>query len=188
MSPAKGLRAVPLARTSRLERGKPLTARTGLTRTAGLPSVSAGRVQEGAKPKGKSAATRRAVTAPRRDESFPPDVAALIDARDPWCIHCGSPRDLQRHHRRIRGIGGDGRDHTHCACNGVRVCAAEHAWIHDTAEGRREAEAEGLIIPRSTLEPWTLAVLVHLEEDRGGQHKYPTCDGRWADDLSEVAA
>lgn len=119
---------------------------------------------------------------------FPPGVLALLAERDPWCVYCGSPYGLQNHHRRIRGIGGDGRDHAHCACNGVRLCAANHAWIHDTAVGRNTAEAEGLIIPRSTLEPWTESVLVHLEDDRGGMRKYPTCDGRWADEPEELAA
>jgi len=137
--------------------------------------------------KGKSAPRKKAVSGSGRAESFPPAMAALIDARDPWCIHCGSPRGLQRHHRRIRGYGGVSRPHTHCACDGVRLCILCHVpWAHTA--GRREAEAEGLIIPRATVEPWTLSVLVHLDGDRGGMRKYPTCDGRWADDLSEVAA
>jgi hypothetical protein len=121
-------------------------------------------------------------------ETFPPDVATLIAARCPWCVLCGSPRGLHAHHRRIKGSGGDPRPHTDCACNGVLLCWRDHARIHDTDEGRRLAEAEGLIIPRATSEPWTESVLVHLEEDRGGVRKFPTCDGRWVDDLSEVAA
>lgn len=131
----------------------------------------------------KNAAAGRFVTAPRRAESFPLDVAALIDARDPWCIHCGSPRDLQRHHRRIKGNGGDPRPHTDCACNGVRICLACHDRAHNTDRGRREAEAEGLIIPRATLEPWTLSVLVHLAD--GGVQKYPSCSGEWLDYVPE---
>jgi hypothetical protein len=115
-----------------------------------------------------------------RPHSFPPAVAALLDARDPWCIYCGSPRDLQRHHRRLKGIGGDGRDHTQCACNGVRLCADHHAWAH-SGIGQKEARDEGLIVPRSTLEPFRASVLVHLEADSGGLLKYPSCDGRWLD-------
>ena len=67
-----------------------------------------------------------------------------------------------------------------CSCNGVRICATCHDWAH-SGDGRREAEAEGLIIPRVTAAPWTLPVLVHLEVDEDGQRKFPSCDGRWLD-------
>ena len=152
----------------------PPMGRTQLQRHARIGQV------RGSWPKGKSAATRRAGSGSGRRESFPPAVAALIDARDLWCIHCGSPRDLQRHHRRIKGMGGDPRPHTDCACVGVRICLTCHDWAH-SGKGRREAEAEGLIIPRSTVRPWTLSVLVHIEADIGGLLKYPSCDGRWLD-------
>lgn len=128
------------------------------------------------------------LVAVRHDETFPPAVAALIAARDPWCVLCGSPRGLHLHHRRIRGIGGDPRPHADCACNGVRICARDHARIHDTGEGRVLAEAEGLIIPRVTALPGSLSVLVHLEDDRGGMEKWPSCDGRWLDEPQELAA
>jgi hypothetical protein len=68
----------------------------------------------------------------------------------------------------------------------VRICLACHDWAH-SGKGRREAEAEGLIIPRSTVEPWMLGVLVHLEDDRGGMLKYPSCSGEWLD-AAEVMA
>jgi hypothetical protein len=128
----------------------------------------------------RDAATKRAGSVTGRPHGFPKAVADLLDARDPWCVYCGSPRDLQRHHRRLKGIGGDGRDHTQCACNGVRLCADHHAWAHSGA-GRKEAEAEGLIIVRATLEPFRESVTVHLEADGGGLLKYPSCDGRWLD-------
>ena len=144
------------------------------------PRITASRAGEfpAAESRARNAATRKAGSGSGRHESFSPAVAALIDARDPWCIHCGSPRDLQRHHRRIKGIGGDPRPHTDCSCVGVRICLTCHDRAH-SGKGRREAEAEGLIIPRSTVEPWTLSVLVHLEEDRGGLNLWPLCDGTW---------
>ena len=128
------------------------------------------------------------LAAVRHDETFPPLVAAQITARDPWCVLDGSPRGLHLHHRRVRGIGGDPRPHADCACNGVRLCSACHARIHDTAEGRVLAEAEGLIIPRVTAYPGSLSVLVHLEDDAGGPEMWPTCDGRWLDCRPELAA
>jgi hypothetical protein len=51
--------------------------------------------------------------------------------------------------------------------------------VHTTK--RREAEAEGLIIPRATILPGTISVLVHLEADAGGLQMWPSCDGRWLD-------
>ena len=119
-------------------------------------------------------------------ETFPRAVAALLAERDPWCLLDGSPRGLQNHHRRIRGHGGDPRAHTHCSCNGVRLCYRCHSRIHDTAQGRRIAEAEGLIIPRSTIRPGLESVLVHLAD--GGARKWPPCDGRWLDAPEEKAA
>lgn len=130
----------------------------------------------------KSAATRTGSTISARAESFPPAVAALLAARDPWCVHCGSPHDLQNHHRRIRGIGGDSRPHTHCACNGVRLCVLCHVpWAH---KNRLEAEAEGIVIPRSELAPWRRSLMVHTAADSGFT-AYPTCDGGWVFEAPE---
>jgi hypothetical protein len=130
--------------------------------------------------KGKSAAAKGSHASSARGESFPPAVAALLDARDPWCVHCGSPFGLQRHHRRIKGMGGDRRSHTDCACDGVRICRSCHEWAH-SGDGQRDAEAEGLIIPRATVQPWTLGVLVRTAD--GGLTKYPSCDGGWLDEV-----
>ena len=161
-------------------------SRTPIVRTSGLPRVSAGRLEAAGAGIVKSAARKGGAGSSGRAESFPPDVAALIDARDPWCVHCGSPDDLQRHHRRLKGSGGDPRPHTQCACNGVRLCPRCHlVWAH--REGRLEAEAEGIIIPRATKEPGTVSVLVHTLD--GGMAKYPHCDGTYQDyPPEEVAA
>ena len=164
-----------------------VTTQPGPNKQAGCITGSRAGISPAAEGRATGAATKKATGGSGRRESFPPAVAALIDARDPWCIHCGSPRDLQRHHRRIKGIGGDPRPHTDCSCVGVRICLACHDWAH-SSKGRREAGAEGLIIPRSTVRPWTLGVLVHLEDDRGGLLKYPSCDGRWLDAAEVMAA
>ena len=173
-------------RTKRLARISRLEARTPLACTRGLAAVGTGRVAQAREPRPRSAAAKRGGASSGRAESFPPGVAALIDARDPWCVHCGSPDDLQRHHRRLKGSGGDPRPHTQCTCNGVRLCPRCHlVWAH--REGRLEAEAEGIIIPRATKEPGTVSVLVHTLD--GGMAKYPHCDGTYQDyPPEEVAA
>ena len=119
--------------------------------------------------------------------TIPPDVLKLVDARDEHtCIRCGREREvIEHHHRRIKGSGGDTRAHTECACCILSLCPwwaepACHAWAH---RNRVEAEAEGLIIPRSAEFPFLYPVLVHERYDAGGQLAWPTCDGRW--DTSE---
>ena len=175
-------RNVPLARVP-FVRKPPEPGKS--RRNSPLRAVSTGRARESGRP--KSAATTWAPATSGRSESFPPAVAALIDARDPWCIHCGSVDALHRHHRQIKGIGGDGRDHTQCSCNGLRLCWLCHSWAH-SGNGQREAKAEGLIISRFTLEPFAADVLVHLCGDVGGQRKWPSCDGRWLDYMPESEA
>ena len=175
-------RSGPLTRTAGLTRTSPLAPGGPWARTVPSLTVSAARAREN-----KSAAGVRSRGTSGRPKGFPADVLALLDARDPWCIHCGSVDGLQHHHRRLKGIGGDGRDHTQCACNGVRLSWLCHSWAH-SGSGQREAKAEGLIISRFTLEPFAVDVLAHLRGDVGGQRKFPTCDGRWADEPEEMAA
>lgn len=170
-----GLSRTPLHRTARLEPGKPPQRKTPLQP---VPWSRAVRPVGAGSGKGKSAAAREG--GPGRAGSFPAAVAALIDARDPWCVHCGSSDGLQRHHRRGKGHGGDPRPHTDCACNGVRLCWVCHSWAHTS--GRIKAEAEGLIIPRAAVLPFTLSFLFHAEEDGSGICVWPTCDGGWVFD------
>jgi hypothetical protein len=35
-----------------------------------------------------------------------PSIRKQLEARDPWCWHCGEHNDLVIHHRRNRGMGG----------------------------------------------------------------------------------
>lgn len=35
-----------------------------------------------------------------------PSVRKLVEARDPYCVHCGSDYELVIHHRKNRGHGG----------------------------------------------------------------------------------
>lgn len=113
---------------------------------------------------------------PRPKDTIPPGVRSRVAARDyGLCVHCSQPASHQ-HHRRIKGMGGDTRPHTNCPCNLVSLCAGLgcHEWAH---ANRREAEAEGLIIPRAIPKPWLLPVMLH--GPGGGITAWPTCDGRW---------
>lgn len=111
---------------------------------------------------------------------IPARVCRLVDKRDSidgqrCCIRCGITRGLHRHHRRIKGTGGDLRPHTDCPCNLVTLCHRCHGWAH--VEDQRAAEVEGLIIARAETFPGRLPVMVHTEG--GGLTMHPTCDGRW---------
>ena len=124
-----------------------------------------------------------AAKARRRAEAddIPAAVCRLVDARDSrdgvrLCVHCGSPRNLHRHHRRFRSQPGP---HRHCVCNVVTVCDRCHTWAH--VLNRPQAEIEGLVLAAETAAPWRHLVLVHSEPDRPGRELWPTCDGQWAD-------
>ncbi len=128
---------------------------------------------------------RRHRAEPKRRASgahaIPRKVCRQVDKRDTWngtrcCVKagCGKPGLLHRHHRRIKGAGGDPRAHTDCACNIVTLCGEHHEWAH---RNRREAEAEGLIISAEVTEPGLHPVMVGTENS--GVTAWPTCDGRW---------
>lgn len=68
------------------------------------------------------------------------------------CVVCGVPSH-EWHHRRSRSV----RDsHTHCPCNGVRLCRTCHKWVteHPTA-----AQREGLVVSRGVPVPGAVLVL-----------------------------
>jgi hypothetical protein len=122
---------------------------------------------------GLSAAPVRSRTS-RPKDTIPPGVRRLVAGRDyGLCVHCSQPAEHQ-HHRRIKGMGGSTAPHADCCCVIISVCAPCHEWLH---ANRREAEAEGLIIPRATPKPWLLPVMLH--GPGGGITAQPACDGRW---------
>lgn len=115
---------------------------------------------------------------PVHGNTIPGRVCTQVDERDGrQCVKCGTHRNLHRHHRRVKGHGGDTRPHTDCACNLVLLCSACHYWAH--VLDRPAAEAEGLILPRSAPEPWRHGVMVHSEADSGAT-RWPLCDGSYA--------
>lgn len=134
-------------------------------------------------PAGKPAAT--GAQSGRPYEGFPKEIRAAAIERDGGaCIYSGETGLLEVHHRRIKGMGGDGRDHTDCLCNAATLVRRWHRWAHLT---RREARAAGLIVPRSAVLPGATAVMVH-GAGGGGSTLYPTCDGRWVSNAPSVVA
>jgi hypothetical protein len=135
---------------------------------------------------------------PRKDtgsqqKPFPLPVRALLDARDislldmeRCCQMCAATENLERHHRRGKGMGGSqGRPHAQCACNGVVLCRRHHRWVHRA--GRREAEAEGFIVSQAEDFPGSVSVM-RFAEAGGGASQFPSCDGRWLDEAEIGAA
>ena len=120
----------------------------------------------------------KAQAAPRVIEGFPERIRQQAIERDHGaCIACGVDGALDVHHRRIRGMGGDSRPHTHCLCNAATVCRRLcHRWAHLR---RREAQAQGFVVPRATLLPGSVSLMVH-GAGGGGSALYPTCDGQWS--------
>lgn len=157
-----------LRRSPLPQRSEPMRRRSGLRRT------------EWKRVTKHVAAGRRA----SRANPFPPSVAALLDARDEWCQRCGSTRDLERHHRRGKAIGGSrNRGHGQCACNGLRLCRRCHAWAHRGE--RAEAQAQGFIVSQSVAFPGSVGVM-RGSADGGGALMWPDCDGNWLGTAAEA--
>lgn len=96
------------------------------------------------------------------------------DRDDVQCARCAYVTySAQIHHRRIKGMGGDPREHTDCPCNLIVLCPGCHEWAH--VLDRPAAEAQGFIIPSVTTTPGLEPVL-RYGRDRAA---WPTCDGRW---------
>lgn len=113
-----------------------------------------------------------------RKDTIPKKVRDLVHGRDDHhCNRCGGyfPDGIHLHHRRIKGHGGDSRPHTDCACDLLSLCGLCHHAVHVT--DRPAAEEEGFIVPRSTVLPGRITVLVR--ETGSGLTLWPTCDGQW---------
>jgi hypothetical protein len=152
-----------LARIIPLRSGQPLQRRQGL-RAVGFTV----RIYDG------GATERVTPLKPRPKDTIPKKIRTIVNGRDyGLCVRCSGWAEHQ-HHRRLKGMGGSVAPHANCACVLVSLCHRCHDWAH---ANREKAEAEGLIIPRATLQPYLLPVLVH---GPGSVSKaLPTCDGRW---------
>lgn len=185
-------RGGPMKRRKGMTRGKPLARKTELRATARPVRRVPFRAKVTAPPAAPAAPALKTVRAQQRKAAARPRgitarTCRLVDDRDSldgvrMCVHCGSPRNLHRHHRRFRSHPGP---HRHCACNVVTVCQPCHHWAHEM--DRREAEAEGLILSAEVARPWLHSVLVHGPAGDGGQF-WPTCAGEWQDYAPEGIA
>lgn len=135
----------------------------------------------------RKAEAPKATPRPAAAHPFPAAVATLIDARDVdlltgerCCQSCGSTENLERHHRRLKGMGGsDDRAHAQCACNGLTLCRREHRGRNGVHRGiRKLAEAMGFIVPQQVDEPGQVGVM-RFAATEGGATQFATCDGRW---------
>jgi 5-methylcytosine-specific restriction enzyme A len=128
----------------------------------------------------------KATAAPRkaqRSHPFPALVRDVLDMRDRLCCQrCAGTRDIHRHHRRPKGMGGSRDEHAQCTCNGLLACGPCHAWIHAHP---RLAEAQGFIVSQSVQVPGSVGVM-RFAESGGGATQWPTCDGEWAESAAEA--
>jgi len=145
---------------------------TSLKRGRPLAQVSAKRVAAGPPQRGPA-------------KGFPEAIRkAAIERDHGHCIACGDDRALHVHHRRIKGMGGDSRAHTDCLCNAATLCHLCHLFVHAQ---RREAEAQGFVVPRTTKLPGSISVMVH-GAGGDGNSLFPTCDGQWSTSPGQVSA
>jgi hypothetical protein len=173
-------------RTPMPARTKPLRARKGLTLSSALKTRTP--LKRG-KPLAQVSAKRAAAGTPKRKpakpEGFPEAIRKAALERDHGhCIACGDDRALHVHHRRIKGMGGDSRAHTDCLCNAATLCHLCHLFVHAQ---RREAEAQGFIVPRRTKLPGSISVMVH-GAGGDGSALFPACDGQWSTSPGQVSA
>ena len=106
----------------------------------------------------------------------PRKTRLLVYERDGYqCAACATQHWLQVPHRRIKGMGGDKRDHTDCPCNLVTLCLGCHQDAHDD---RLWAEEQGYVVSRETPLPAEHGIMRH--GGSGGVTSWPDCQGGWA--------
>jgi len=172
VKPSPALRPVPLSRTSRLERGKPLTARTGLQASGpwsrSVPLLTTAR----------SATTTRSgpvtsAASPRRETGFSRSVKLKVRTRagngEPemaLCEACGKwlgRRHGECQHLVARGMGGTSDPLLSTPANAALLCRE----CHQTAESRdREMGARGFWLPQGT-DPRMVPMMLASEHGSG---------------------
>jgi hypothetical protein len=179
-----------LQRTEMRRCGKPYPTEeaAALHKRAQIGSAEPSQCRTGCPPGTWHLASVKAGEAPERKSSpgarpFPPLVADALDERDGCCQRCGSTRNLERHHRRLKASTGTRRQHTQCSCNGIVLCQKCHGWAH--RGDRPAAEAQGFIVSQSVDEPASVGVM-RFAAAEGGATQWPTCDGQWAGTAPEA--
>jgi hypothetical protein len=87
---------------------------------------------------------------PAKGNAIPTKARLALAERDGGaCFRCGLAAS-EWHHRRSRRVRDE---HTHSPGNGVSLCRACHAWVHQHPERAREL---GLIVGRDVLDPSTV--------------------------------
>jgi len=79
-----------------------------------------------------------------------PSIRKQLEARDPWCWHCGEHNDLIIHHRRNRGMGGTkGKqaEITNGLQNLIRVCQQYNFEMESNATVAASANGWGHKLP-----------------------------------------
>ena len=71
-----------------------------------------------------------------------PVVRKQLNARDPYCIHCGTDVDLVPHHRKNRGAGGS-KSRENDVTNCLMICALYNGAMESDANVAQQARDWG---------------------------------------------
>jgi hypothetical protein len=149
-------RVTPLKRVNDFRCCDKATFATEAAAEAALQRIRQTRVGERAAPQRVyECANGRFHLTSRTDRGEWQAMVRLVMTRDGFrCLRCGSPRDLDPHHRRLKSHGGpDSPENLATLC---RIC---HSWAHAHPT---DAIAKGLIIPAGEVPAKTPVVHVAL--------------------------